>query len=106
MKTTVKCWFADKGYGFLNNGGEFSKDIMVHVSELKNCEYLKPGRTVEFDCDFNQKGLIAKNVHLVYEEQSQPSHTRFDNKQPTSRFDNKQYFSQPSTWNSYRQMNR
>lgn len=87
MKTTVKCWFADKGYGFLNNGGEFSKDIMVHVSELKNCEYLKPGRTVEFDCDFNQKGLVAKNVHLVYEESQQPSPA-------AQRFDNKSYASQ------------
>lgn len=82
MKTTVKCWFADKGYGFLNNGGEFSKDIMVHVSELKNCEFLKPGRTVEFDCDFNQKGLVAKNVQLVYEDNQQPatSAARSDNR--------------------------
>ncbi len=85
MKTTVKCWFADKGYGFLNNGGEFSKDIMVHVSELKNCEFLKPGRTVEFDCDFNQKGLVAKNVQLVYEESQQPtsSAARNDNRPAT-----------------------
>lgn len=68
MKTTVKKWFNDKGFGFLHNGSESAPDIMVHSSELKNCTYLKPGRTVEFECHFNEKGLIAKNVHLVPEE--------------------------------------
>lgn len=69
MKTIVKSWYADKGYGFLVNGGEGSRDILVHVSELKNCTYLKPGRTVEFDVDCNNKGLVAKNVILVHENQ-------------------------------------
>lgn len=68
MRTTVKKWFSDKGYGFLNNGSEASQDILVHASELKNCEFLKVGRIVEFDCDFNEKGLIARNVHLVHED--------------------------------------
>lgn len=68
MRTTVKKWFSDKGFGFLNNGSESAPDIMVHSSELKNCTYLKPGRTVEFDCDYNGKGLVAKNVYLISEE--------------------------------------
>lgn len=67
MRTTVKAWYGDKGFGFLKNGGYGSKDILVHVSELRNCEFLKPGRTVEFDCDYNEKGLVAKNVHLVHD---------------------------------------
>lgn len=71
MKTTVKKWFNDKGFGFLHNGSESAPDIMVHSSELKNCTYLKPGRTVEFDCHFNDKGLVAKNVQLVPEETQQ-----------------------------------
>lgn len=70
MKTTVKKWFADKGFGFLHNGTESAPDILVHSSELKNCTYLKPGRIVEFDCHFNDKGLLAKNVHLIAEEQT------------------------------------
>lgn len=59
MQTTVKRWFTDKGYGFLHNGGD-APDIMVHANELKNCQYLRPGRTVEFECHINSKGLMAK----------------------------------------------
>jgi cold shock protein len=69
LKTTVKSWFADKGYGFLNNGSEGSRDILVHSSQLRNCHYLKPGAVVEFDCDFNDRGLVAKNVVLSLQEQ-------------------------------------
>lgn len=72
MRTTVKNWFSDKGYGFLNNGSPNAPDIMVHSTELRNCEYLKPGRIVEFECYFNERGLIAKNVKLVHE--STPQH--------------------------------
>ncbi len=68
MRTTVKIWFAEKSYGFLNNGGEHAPDIMVHASELRNCEYLKVGRTVEFECHINQRGLLAKNVKLIYDD--------------------------------------
>jgi CspA family cold shock protein len=68
VRTTVKKWFSDKGFGFLHNGSEGSLDILVSAAELKNCEYLKPGRIVEFDCGFNDKGLIARNVYLVHEE--------------------------------------
>ncbi|QEY16033.1 cold shock domain-containing protein [Cellvibrio sp. KY-GH-1] len=68
MRTTVKNWFSEKGYGFLNNGSENAPDIMVHVSELRNCEYLKTGRTVEFECHINQRGLVAKNVKLIYDD--------------------------------------
>ena len=65
MRTTVKLWFADKGYGFLVNGGEGSRDILVHASELRGVVELKAGQEIEFECDFNKKGLIARNVHLV-----------------------------------------
>jgi len=67
MQTTVKRWFTDKGYGFLHNGGD-APDIMVHANELKNCQYLRPGRTVEFECHTNSKGLVAKNVRLVQDQ--------------------------------------
>lgn len=73
MRTTVKNWFSQKGYGFLNNGSENAPDIIVHASELKNCEFLKSGRLVEFECHFNDKGLVAKNVKLVHEETTRPT---------------------------------
>lgn len=73
----MKAWYSDKGYGFLINGSPGSRDILVHSSELKNCEFLKAGREVDFDCDCNEKGLIAKNVFLVYEVKSHiPTVTR------------------------------
>lgn len=75
MQTTVNRWFTDKGYGFLHNGGD-APDIIVHTQELKNCQYLRPGRTVEFECHINSKGLVAKNVRLV---QSQQRSTRQPN---------------------------
>jgi len=68
MQTTVKRWFPDKGYGFLHNGGD-APDIIVHAQELKNCQYLRPGRTVELECHINNKGLVAKNVRLVQSQQ-------------------------------------
>lgn len=72
MQTTVKRWFTDKGYGFLHNGGD-APDIMVHANELKNCQYLRPGRTVEFECHTNSKGLVAKNVRLVQDQPKAPN---------------------------------
>lgn len=68
MKTTVKNWFPQKGFGFLHNGSENAPDIIVHASELRNCTFLKPGRTVEFECHFNERGLVAKNVKLVFDD--------------------------------------
>lgn len=70
MISTVKIWFEDKGYGFIRNGSVGSRDVMVHASQLINCTYLKAGRTVEFDVDSNDKGLVAKNVMLVHEKTS------------------------------------
>lgn len=70
MQTTVKNWFSQKGYGFLNNGSENAPDIIVYASELRNCTFLKPGRIVEFECHFNERGLVAKNVKLIYDNTS------------------------------------
>lgn len=83
MRTTVKNWFPDKGYGFLNNGSESAPDIIVHASELKNCEFLKAGRTVEFECHINQRGLVAKNVKLIYDDAIAASAKPYQSKSPT-----------------------
>ncbi len=72
MQTTVKNWFAQKGYGFLYNGSENAPDIIVYATELRNCQYLKRGRIVEFECHINDNRLIAKNVKLIHENTNVP----------------------------------
>ena len=63
MQTVVKKWFKDKEFGFLDNGS--GPDIMVKKSDLSNCQFLKPGVMVEFECHINKQSLIAKNVRLA-----------------------------------------
>jgi len=82
MQTTVKKWFDKKGFGFLNNGSDQAPDIMVHASELKNCDYLRPGRTVEFEIHVNDKGLIAKNVKLVRDREAPRTHVKSNKNKP------------------------
>lgn len=62
MQTVVKKWFRDKGFGFLDNGS--GPDILVKKNDLCNCQFLKVGVTVEFECHPDKRGLIAKNVKL------------------------------------------
>ena len=62
MQTSVKKWFRDKDYGFLDNGS--GPDIMVRKADLSNCQFLKVGVTVEFECHADKKGLVAKKVKL------------------------------------------
>lgn len=63
LQTIVKKWFRDKNSGFLDNGN--GPDIMVSKSDLVNCDFLKVGVTVEFECHSNNRGLIAKKVKLL-----------------------------------------
>ena len=65
MQTEVKKWFRDKDFGFLDNGN--GPDIMVRKDDLTNCQFLKVGVTVEFECHPDKRGLIAKNVKLVHQ---------------------------------------
>jgi cold shock CspA family protein len=73
LQTEVKKWFKDKDYGFLANGN--GPDIMVRKANLENCQFLKPGVMVEFECYPEDKGLIAKKVKLV-KTQSKPNNNR------------------------------
>ena len=68
LKTIVKKWFRDKNSGFLDNGN--GQDIMVNKSDLINCDYLKVGVTVEFECHSDKRGLIAKKVKLLQQNKS------------------------------------
>jgi len=74
LQTTVKKWFRDKNSGFLDNGG--AADIMVSKSDLVNCEFLKVGVTVEFECHSDKRGLIAKKVKLLPQNKSHGPHNK------------------------------
>jgi cold shock CspA family protein len=63
LQTVVKKWFRDKGTGYLDNGN--GPDILVLKADLSNCDFLKVGVEVEFECGINKRGLIAKNVKLI-----------------------------------------
>jgi len=69
LQTVVKKWFKDKESGFLDNGG--GADIMVRKADLVNCQFLKVGVTVEFECHSDKRGLIAKKVKLTNQKRSQ-----------------------------------
>ena len=58
LKTTVKKWFRDKNYGFLDNGE--GPDIMVRKADLLNCQYLRVGVGVEFEVGAEKSGLLKK----------------------------------------------
>lgn len=62
MQTIVKKWFREKDYGFLDNGS--GPDIKVCKADLVNCQYLKVGSTVEFECHMDKQGLVARKVSL------------------------------------------
>lgn len=63
LQTTVKKWFRDKNYGFLDNGE--GSDIMVRKADLLNCQYLRVGVTVDLEVVSEKSGLVAKKVKLA-----------------------------------------
>ena len=69
MQTAVKKWFRDKESGFLDNGN--GPDIMVRKADLINCDFLKVGVIVEFECHLEKQKLIAKKVKLSNRKHSQ-----------------------------------
>ena len=68
LQTVVKKWFRDKDSGFLDNGN--GPDIIVTRADLVNCEFLKVGVMVEFECHSDKRGLIAKKVKLLQQNKS------------------------------------
>ncbi len=68
MQTAVKKWFRDKDSGILDNSG--GPDILVHKADLVDCQFLKVGAIVEFECHPDKQGLIAKKVRLSHQRQS------------------------------------
>ena len=74
MQTVVKKWFRDKGTGFLENGN--GPDIMVRKADLVNCQFLKIGVTVEFECHIDKHCLTAKKVKLLGQNTAKNSKNR------------------------------
>ena len=68
MQTIVKKWFRDKDSGFLDNGN--GPDIIVRKTDLVDCQFLKVGATVEFECHPDEQGLIAKKVQLSHQKKT------------------------------------
>ena len=65
MKSRVKWFNDDKGYGF-NENNEF-EDVFVHYSQIKKDGYksLTTGDMVQFDLITTDKGYQAQNVALI-----------------------------------------
>lgn len=63
MQTVVKKWFREKDSGFLDNSG--GPEITVRKADLVDCQFLKVGVTVEFECHIEKQGLIARKVRLA-----------------------------------------
>ena len=61
-KVTVKCFKAEKGFGFISVEGE--DDVFVHFSAINADGYktLEEGQKVEFDVVDGAKGPQAANV--------------------------------------------
>lgn len=55
----IKFIHPKKGYGFIQSA-ETTKDVFVHVSELK--DKVHKGDKVSFQLEINDKGMKAKNV--------------------------------------------
>jgi len=71
LQTLVKKWFRDKDSGLLENGG--GPDISVRKADLVNCQFLKVGAEVEFECHPGKQGLTAKKVKLLgHKKQNNP----------------------------------
>jgi len=68
LQTLVKKWFRDKASGFLENGN--GPNIIVRKVDLINCQFLKVGATVQFECHLDKQGLIAKKVKLLGQTKS------------------------------------
>jgi len=74
MQTIVKKWYRDKDSGLLENGG--GPDIMVQKADLVNCQFLKVGATIEFECHTDEKGLVARKVKLSHQKKSNSNNNR------------------------------
>ena len=84
MQTIVKKWFREKESGFLDNGA--GPDILVNKADLMNCQFLKVGANVGFECHATKQGLIAKNIKLMPQQKGTNNQQRGNNSSKPFRF--------------------
>lgn len=65
MEGRVKCWFGDKGYGFIRSSA--GDDVFVHFRDLRGTDHLAKGAAVVFDMSPGREEgkLRAVNVRLA-----------------------------------------
>ena len=80
MQTAVKKWFHEKDSGFLDNSG--GPEIMVHKADLVDCQFLKVGVIVEFECHIEKQGLVARKVRLANQKNSDGKKSSGHRKKP------------------------
>lgn len=68
---TVKWFHNIKGYGFINS--DVDEEIFVHYSEINSEGFkkLKRGEKVEFILESGDKGLLARNVTPLENEEEE-----------------------------------
>ena len=59
---SIKFFNRRRGYGFIRSR-QTTKDVFVHASELE--DRVRKGDRVQFELTISDKGLEARNVHLV-----------------------------------------
>jgi CspA family cold shock protein len=65
MKGTVRKWVTS--YGFITADGE-SKDVFVHMSEVKGGAPLSEGQRISFEIKDDVRGPKAINVEVLADE--------------------------------------
>jgi cold shock CspA family protein len=80
LQTVVKKWFREKDTGFLDNGS--GPDIIVNKDDLVNCQFLKVGANVEFECHSDNRGLFAKKVKLLPQKKAGGPHNNKRSEKP------------------------
>lgn len=60
QRGTVKVFFEDKGYGFIQRPGQ--PDLFVHINNIQGRQALRPGQAVEFTEGEGSRGPQALNV--------------------------------------------
>ena len=62
MKGTVKWYNSQKGFGFIKQDDEDTKDVFVHRSAIPSETQLYEGDKVEFEIEETDRGLQAKDL--------------------------------------------
>jgi len=70
----VKKWFRDKDSGFLDNKG--GHDIVVRKADLVDCQFLKVGVTVQFECHTENQMLVPRKGRLSNQKHSDGQNNR------------------------------